>query len=134
MQVLHRLGELSLLTQPSNSKMKIALIISAFFALYAFFATSKMLPNWVHFLCSRGYDKHAHCAIFFVLEIMCVLVFRDYAPLSIAAVLSCLGVWIEIGQHYTHRTGDILDVFSNCAGLFFALLIIQFFNSLKFSL
>ena len=110
--------------------MKTAFIISAIAACYAFFATSKMLPQFVHDLCSRGYDKHAHCLIFFVLEIVSVLVFPKIPPLSIAAVLAIIGCIVEVLQGFTGRNACMLDVFSNCAGLFFALIFIHCFNYL----
>lgn len=115
--------------------MRAILIISLAVSVYAFFAPAKAYPSWVHTLNAQGYDKHAHALIFFLLEVLCVCVFRNYTPLSIAAFLAGIGVLIEVLQHHSHRTGDILDVFSNCAGLFFALIFIQLFNKfLNFSL
>ena len=112
--------------------MKTAFIISAIAVCYAFFATSKMLPQFVHTLCSRGYDKHAHCLIFFCLQIMSVLIFPKMPPLSIASILCLIGCVIEVLQTFSGRSACILDIFSNCAGLFFALIFIQLFN--KFSI
>ncbi len=114
--------------------MKIALFIFFFSSIFAFFASAKMLPNWVHILNQQGYDKHAHALIFCVLQLACVVVFPKSDPLSIAVVLSVLGVCIEIGQHYlTNRTGDIMDVFANMAGVLTALFLTQLFNKFNFS-
>jgi VanZ family protein len=111
--------------------MKIAFIVSVLAVCYAFFASADMLPQFVHELNSRGYDKYAHGLIFFVLELVCVLVFRNWSPISIAMFLVCIGIGIEILQSFTGRSMCILDVFSNCAGLFFALIFIQLLNNFK---
>lgn len=114
--------------------MKTALIISAIAACYAFFATSKMLPSWVHQLCASGYDKHAHFVIFCVLQVICTLNFRDYTPLSIAAVLAITGILIEFLQQFTERSFCVQDIFANMAGLLFAIFLTQLFNKFNFSL
>lgn len=113
--------------------MKTALIISAIAACYAFFATSKMLPNWVHTLCASGYDKHAHFIIFCILTVICIYDFKNIPPIRIAAAWVIIGAITEVMQHhFTNRTGDIQDFFANCAGILFALFITQLFN--KFSI
>ena len=111
--------------------MKIALIISAIFACYAFFATSKMLPSWVHELNCKGYDKHAHALIFCVLQVVCVFVFQSIAPLSIATILAVIGVAIEFLQKFSGRSFCVMDIFSNMAGILIAVLFLHFLNLLK---
>jgi len=117
----------------SNFNMKVLLIAFSICSIFAFFASAKMLPLWVHRLNSQGYDKHAHFLIFCVLQVICCLNFRDFAPLSIAAFLCVIGMAVEVFQGFLGRNACILDVFSNCAGLFFALIFIQLFNIFKFS-
>lgn len=110
--------------------MKVLLFTFAIGSIFAFFASAKMLPNWVHNLNSKGYDKHAHFLMFCVLQVACSQVFKKTDPLSIAAYLCLLGAITEIGQHYltTERSGDINDLFADMAGVLFALFLIQLFN------
>ena len=115
--------------------MKILLVLFSILSLFAFFASANRLPFFVHFLCSKGYDKHAHFAVFCVLQIFCVFAFQNYTPLSIAAILTLAGISIEIGQHcFTERTGDIMDVFADMAGILAALFLTQLFNIFKISI
>lgn len=115
--------------------MKIVLIAFSLISIFAFFASAKMLPNWVNYLCSKGYDKHAHFLIFCVLQVFCTLVFAEKAPLSIAVILVASGIFVEIGQHFlTARTGDIMDVFANMAGVLTAFFLTQLFNKLSISI
>lgn len=108
----------------------------AFFLLisiFALFASANILPSWVHYLCSQGYDKVAHVLIFGIAFLLWIWADSKANPLSIAVILSHLGLTVELLQnYYAHgRTFSWGDAIANALGILIALLFTLFFNIFK---